>query len=315
MEFKDYYKAIGVQPTATAEEIKRAYRRLARKFHPDVSSEPDAEAQFKALGEAYEVLRDPQKRAQYDQLRAGGFRGGQDFRPPPGWRANFDAAGFEPGAGHAHDAADGFSDFFESLFGRGAARTGSRPRRGQDLRAQVSVDLETAFRGGTQRVSLMHHEVDADGKIVRRTRALEVQLPAGVSDGQQIRLSGQGEPAPENGQPGDLYLEIRLNPHRLFAVEGRNVHLALPVAPWEAGLGAQVQVPTLGGPVSLRIPAGSVSGKRLRLKGRGLPGNPSGDQYVTLQVVAPAANNAAKREVYERMQQVFDFNPRAHLES
>jgi len=317
MEFKDYYKIMGVAPEASAEEIKRAYRKLARKYHPDVSDEPDAEARFKEVGEAYEVLRDPEKRAEYDQLRAGGWRGGEEFRPPPDWDAGahgghgFGSWSFGDGGGfHADDAA-GFSDFFESLFGGGRRR---RPHKGWDLRARVEIDLETAFHGGTRRISLERPERAADGSVRRKRRSLDVRIPPGMTEGRQIRLAGKGDPGPGNAPDGDLYLEIHIKPHPLFELDGRDVHLTLPVAPWEAALGAKVEVPTLAGPVEMNVAAGAASGQRLRLKGRGLPGNPPGDQYAILKVVAPKPADDAQRALYERLRETSDFNPRAGME-
>lgn len=305
MEFKDYYDIMGVKPDAGADEIKRAYRRLARKYHPDVSDEPDAENRFKEVGEAYEVLRDPEKRAAYDQLRQGGHRPGESFRPPPDWSEGFD---FDPGEARAgFGGAEGFSDFFETLFGGGGRRT-PRSRPPRDMHATIEVDLETAHAGGSRRIRL-----DGTG-TAGRSRELDVRIPAGVTDGSQIRLAGQGEPG-STGRKGDLYLEVRLKPHRHFQVHGRDVHLALPVAPWEAALGCRIPVPTLGGRVQLTIPEGTSSGRRLRLAGRGLPGKPPGDQVVTVRVVTPAASSEDQRKAYQRLAEAFpDFNPRAALE-
>jgi len=310
MEFKDYYKIMGVEPKAGTDEIKRAYRKLARKYHPDVSSEPDAENRFKEIGEAWEVLKDPARRAEYDQLRQGGWRGGEEFQAPPGWdRGGHQGWNYGDGAG---PDAGGFSDFFETLFGGGRRRT--RPRKGADVRARVVIDLETAFSGGTRRITLEQPEQAADGSIRARKRSLDVRIPPGMTEGRQIRLAGKGDPGPGNAPAGDLYLEIHLQPHRLFEVEGRDVHLTLPIAPWEAALGATVSVPTLGGAVDLNIPAGSASGRRLRLKGRGLPGSPPGDQYVLLKIVTPKPETEQQRELYQRMRETFPFNPRAAME-
>lgn len=303
MEFKDYYELLGVKPDASADEIKSAYRRLARKYHPDVSKERNAEDRFKDLNEAFEALRDPQRRAAYDQLRVGGFRAGDQFRPPPGFR--------QPG-GFEFDMNDGggqFSDFFESLFGRARAGSAAGNKRNSrppptESRAELEVDLETVYAGGTQRVSLQ----DA-----RETRTLEVRIPKGIQTGQSIRLSGQGAIGPD-GKPGDVLLQVRVRPHRLYTVEGRNLHLSLPISPWEAALGAKVSVPTLGGAVELSIPPGSQSGRKLRLKGRGLPGPEPGDQLVQLEIRAPAATNDAEREAYAALQRQFStFDPRKDL--
>lgn len=308
MEFKDYYKTLGVSPDASQEEIRKQYRRLARKYHPDVSSEPDAEERFKEIGEAYEVLHDEEKRRTYDNVRRGGWQAGQDFRPPPGW----ESAGFEfRDFGSAGLGDSGFSEFFESLFGglHGARRRGpgfhrrARQRSaGADVRATLELDLETAVRGGKRRITV-------NGRNGSRT--LDVNIPKGVRDGQVIRLKGQG--APGAGGAGDLKLEIRLRPHRLFRVAGRDLHLDLPVTPWEAALGATVTVPTLGGEVNLKVPAGTNSGKRLRLKGRGLPGSPPGDLIVQVQVSTPPAVNREQESLYRRMAETFDYDPRAEL--
>jgi curved DNA-binding protein len=298
VEFKDYYEILGVKPDASEAEIKSAYRKLARQYHPDKNKEPGAEERFKAINEANEALRDPEKRRTYDQLRAGGYRGGEQFRPPPGWGQG---GGFDFGGGGDGD----FSDFFESLFGRagGGARGQPRPRRGRDVQAQVQIDLQTAFDGGRTRLALQ------DGGS---ERVLEVKIPAGILPGQVIRLSGQGHPGVAGAPNGDLMLEVAIRDDPRFRLEGRNVLHVLPLAPWEAALGATVPVPTLAGAVDLRIPAGSQSGRKLRLKGRGLPGNPAGDQLVELSIRAPAAGSDAQREAYEALQKQFEgYDPRA----
>lgn len=308
MEYKDYYKILGVDRNADQASIKKAYRRLARKYHPDVSKEPEAEARFKEVNEANEVLGDPEKRRTYDQLGSS-WQSGQDFRPPPGWEhfSGFSHGGPGPGGfGEAgFGAAGGFSDFFESLFGGGMRQGAGRARsgfraRGQDQEARIELDLETAYQGGRQTLQLGN-------------RKLNVNIPAGITEGQRIRLSGQGQSGLGGGPAGNLYLVAHIRPHPLYRLEGRNVILPLPVAPWEAALGAQITVPTLAGKVDLRIPARSSSGRKLRLKGRGLPGNPPGDQYVELRIETPPAETQAHRELYERMRQELPFNPRAHL--
>lgn len=293
MEFKDYYGVLGVEPSAGDAEIKTAYRRLARKFHPDVSKEAGAEDKFKAVNEAYEALRDPEKRKAYDQVRAGGYRPGDQVRPPPG--------GFRGGQGGQPDfdeifagggAGGGFSDFFESVFGRGRGGPGAGSRgaqQGGDMRAKLAIPLESVYGGGSVRVSV-------------NGRTLEVRVPKGIKPGQSIRLARQG-----NGG-GDLLLEIEYAAHPRFEVDGRNVIHALPVAPWEAALGATISVPTLGGPVELKIPADSEAGRKLRLRGRGLPGGAQGvdgDQIVELEVLAPRAHDDAQRQAYATMRDAF----------
>lgn len=305
MEFKDYYAVLGVKRDASQEEVKRAYRRLARKYHPDVSKEPQAEERFKEVQEAYEVLKDVEKRAAYDQLGRG-FRPGEEFRPPPDWASGFEFAG---GAGPGR-----FSDFFEELFGARGPFTGSRgDARGQDHHASIELDLAQAYAGGTQTIDLRHPEAGPDGRVDLRSRRLSVRIPAGVTDGQVIRLAGQGAPGVGRGGRGDLYLKVSLRPHPLLAVDGRDVTLTLPVAPWEAALGATVPVPTLGGAVELRIPAGSNAGQKLRLRGRGLPGSPPGDQFVVLKVVLPRADSPRARELFEQMRRELPFDPRAAM--
>jgi len=297
MEFKDYYDILGVKPEASDAEVKAAYRRLARKYHPDVSKESGAEEKFKAANEAYEALKDPGRRKAYDQLRAGGYRGGDEFRgPPPGWSRQ-GQGGDQPFGG------EDFSDFFESLFGermRGA-RGHAGPRRGRDIRAQVSIGIRSAYAGGPERITLR----DGGGE-----RTLEVRIPAGIAPGQQIRLAGQGHPGQGGGAAGDLILEVAFREDATFQLDGRNVLVTLPVAPWEAALGAEVPVPTLGGEVRLRIPANSDSGRKMRLRGRGWPGTPAGDQIVTLSVHVPPADTDTARELYEAMAREFDFDPR-----
>ncbi len=312
MEFKDYYEIMGVARDATQDEIKRAYRKLARKYHPDVSKETDAEHRFKALGEAYEVLKDPEKRAAYDQLGSR-WQEGQDFRPPPDWDAGFEFSGGAPGG----DSAD-FSEFFESLFGRAGFRPGERTGqgfrgRGEDHHAKILIDLEDAYHGATRTITLQVPELTGDGHVRTRDHTLKVRIPKGVRAGQQIRLGGQGAPGLGGGAAGDLYLEIELRPHALYRVEGRDVYLQLPVSPWEAALGARIAVPTLDGRVDMKIPASSQTGRKLRLKGRGLPGSPAGDQYVVLSIVTPPADTPAVRECYEKLAREASFDPRVAM--
>jgi|SRR5450432_1119145 curved DNA-binding protein len=297
MQFKDYYDILGVKPDASDAEIKSAYRKRARKFHPDVSKEPGGEEKFKAANEAYEALKDPAKRRAYDQLRASGYKPGDDFHPPPhfGEGADFNAGDF----GREGD----YSDFFESLFGRGGPRGGraAGPRRGRDVQARIEIPLQTAYGGSRERITLR----DGGGE-----RTLEVKIPAGILPGQQIRLAGQGSPGTQNAPAGDLLLEVGIRVDQRFRLDGRDIHLTLPISPWEAALGASVPVPTLGGNVELKIPAGSNSGKRMRLRGRGMPGRTPGDQFVTLEIHAPPAETDEQRKFYEQMAKTFDFDPR-----
>ncbi len=301
MQYRDYYRIMGVERTASAEEIKRAYRKLARRYHPDVSKEPKAEEHFKEIGEAYEVLRDPEKRAAYDRLGSQ-WQAEQEFTPPPGWQAAH-------GAGAHVFEGEQFSDFFESLFG-GGHRGHGRAARGADEVAHLTVTLEEAFHGATRPLRLTIPQHDARGRVTHEARTLNVRIPKGVRPGQQIRLAGQGHPGPAGA--GDLYLEIAIAPHPLYRLDGRDLYLTAPVSPWEAALGARLKVPTLAGTVELRLPEGSQSGQKLRLKGRGMPGNPPGDQYVLIEIVNPKADSEHARELYRTMARDLAFNPRAH---
>ncbi len=312
MEYKDYYKIMGVKKEATQDEIKRAYRKLARKYHPDVSKEKDAEEKFKQVGEAYEVLKDPEKRVAYDQLGAN-WKAGQDFKPPPDWDAGFEFSG----GGFTDGDASAYSDFFESLFGHDFSQARSRQQpfhaRGEDHHAKVSIDLEDAYHGATRSITLRTPKLDEQGHLTTHERTLNVRIPKGVKSGQRIRLAGQGAAGSGKGGSGDLYLQIEIKPHPLYRVEGRDIYLDLPIAPWEAALGAKVKVPTPGGVVDLKIPAGSVSRHKLRLKGRGIPGKPAGDLYVILQITLPPAESDQAKALYRKMEQELAFNPRAKL--
>ena len=312
MEFKDYYTTLGVSKNASQDEIQRAYRKLARQYHPDVNKNPGAEERFKDIGEAYEVLKDPEKRSAYDQLGTN-WKSGQDFRPPPDWDAGFEFHG-GPGAD-----AGAFSDFFESLFGRqGFSRGGADNMhrgfrmRGEDHHAKVLINVEDAYKGSKQIITLRSPEVDAKGHVQLKERGLNVQIPKGIKPGQRIRLTGQGGKG-SDGQSGDLYLEIEFKPHSLYQVEDRNVYIELPVTPWEAALGAKVKVPTPDGTVELSIPANTTSGNKLRLKGRGIPGNPPGDLYVSPRITLPPADNEKAKQLYRKMEQELAYNPRVKL--
>jgi curved DNA-binding protein len=311
MKFRNYYEILGVARDAGPDDIKRAYRRLARKYHPDVSKEPDAEARFKEMKEAYEVLKDPEKRKAYDQFGAD-WKTGREFQPPPDWDRQFSS-------GHRDFAHAGeFSDFFDALFGAGAG--GGAPfgrgfretrRRGEDVNAEITIPVEDAFHGTTRRITLEVPDLDANGRLVRGPHALDDRHPKGITAGQRIRLEKQGG-AGIGGEPrGDLYLKVEFAPHPVFRTRGRDVYVTLPVAPWEAALGRTVEAPTLGGKVDLKVPAGSSSGKTLRLKGRGLPGSPPGDQYVELRITVPGATSDSARKLYEQLEREHRLDPRA----
>lgn len=311
MEFKDYYQIMGVPRDATQDEIKRAYRKLARKFHPDVSRAPDAETCFKELGEANAVLKDLEKRAAYDRLRAN-WQSGQEFRPPPDWKSGFEFSG----DGLNGKGAEDFSDFFESLYGQGFAggRTSRQAyhARGEDRHAQITIDLADAYVGASRVITLSNLETDALGRVSMRSHQLKVTIPRGVRAGQHIRLAGQG--AHGYDKAGDLYLEVAFNPHADFRVEQRDVFFDLPLAPWEAALGTTVTVQMPDAAVELKIPANSRSGGKLRLKGRGIPGKPPGDFYAVLQIVLPPADSDAGQAIYAGMAEQFkSFSPRSRL--
>ncbi|MCP5159734.1 MAG: DnaJ domain-containing protein [Gammaproteobacteria bacterium] len=320
MQYKDYYQILGVNRDASEEVIKKAYRRLARKYHPDVSQEAGAEERFKEVAEAYEVLRDAEKRAAYNQLGSN-WQAGQEFRPPPGWQGRSGARTHTDGF-----SSRDFSDFFESLFGgMGRGRHsgfagmdgiggigGGFTSTGQDQKVALEITLEEAHHGGNRTLQLQTPEQSTDGRVLNRTRTLNVKIPAGVTNGQKIRLTGQGSANMSGGPSGDLYLEVSIKPHHFYKVRGRDISVELPLAPWEAALGCKVEVPTLGGTVTLNIPANAKNGQKLRLRGRGLPGNPPGDQLAVLRIVNPPADSEAARELFERMERELPFNPRAH---
>jgi curved DNA-binding protein len=288
MQYRDYYEILGVTRGADADEVKRAYRKLARKYHPDVSKEKNAEDKFKEVQEAYEVLRHADKRAAYDQLGRD-FRNGQQFRPPPDWSQRFGQAG-----GQRFSEMNGFSDFFSSLFGGSGFGAGG-PGHAESDAGHLDVTVEEAFAGTKRRLTLSENG---------RQRQVDVQIPAGVTEGQSLRIPGVG------GRTS-LIFRIRLRPHHLYDVVGKDVQIELPLAPWEAALGAKVAVPTLKGTVELTVPAGAQSGQKLRLRARGFPGTPSGDQIVTIKLVTPTAQTPTAKEAYERMKRDFQFDPRA----
>lgn len=308
MEFKDYYEALGVTRDATADDIKKAFRRQARKYHPDVSKEPDAEARMKDVNEAFAVLSDTEKRAAYDQLGQR-YHAGQEFRPPPDWDAGFEYSG----GGFSDAQAAGFSDFFSELFGSRMGRAAGGHHfhaRGEDHHAKVMLDLEDAYHGAARTMTLHVPRTDERGHVMLAEHTLQVQIPKGVREGQLIRLAGQGSPGMGGGPSGDLYLEIHFKPHSRYRVEGRDVYTTLPLAPWEAALGASVKTHLPDGAVEVRIPEGSQPGRKLRLKGRGIPGTPPGDLYLVMEVVLPPANNPKARALYETMARELAFNPR-----
>ncbi len=312
MEYRDYYKILGIARDAPQDEIKRAYRKLARKFHPDVSKDHDAEEKFKEVGEAYEVLSDPEKRAAYDKFGSN-WQSGQDFQPPPNWDAGFEFSGAGTGGAKPTD----FSDFFSQLFGSGQFRQGRTETfssKGEDQHARIIITLVEAWHGVKKTFTLTKPEINDQGQLINRHHSITVTIPKGVTEGQKIRLQGQGMPGLGGSAHGDLYLEISFEKNSLFRADKRNIHLTLPVTPWEAALGATVECPTLSGTVKLNIPAGSQSDRKLRLKGRGLcSASHSGDQIVTLQIVIPEAKTDKEKEVYRNMAETMPINPRQSL--
>lgn len=307
MEYQDYYQTLGVARDATADDIKKAFRKLARKYHPDVSREADAEPRMKAVNEAYAVLSDPEKRAAYDQLGSG-YQAGQEFRPPPGWDAGFEFSGH----GFSAEQARSFSDFFSEIFGHmGGMGSAGRRSQGEDHHARVLLELEDSFRGASRQIALRVPQLDERGHVALATRTLNVKIPRGVREGQVIRLAGQGAPG-RGGEPaGDLLLEVQFKPHPRLRVEGRDLHLKLPVAPWEAMLGAVVTVDLAGGAERIRIPAGAQSGRVLRVRGKGLPSQPPGDLLLEIDVRLPPADTPKAREFYADMARELAFDPRA----
>jgi curved DNA-binding protein len=309
MKYKDYYATLGVDRSAGADEIKKSYRKLARKYHPDVSKEPDAEERFKEVAEAYETLKDSEKRAAYDQL--GRYAPGQDFRPPPEWGDRF--------AGETIFEDLDLADLFAGLTGhrRAGPRGESGPAPGRDYEAAVRLSFEQAFEGAEIELDLNVVEYDEQGVPHRVPQRIKVRIPKGVTDGQQLRVPGKGGKGVNRGRDGDLYLDIQVEPHALYRVAGQDLYLDLPLAPWEAALGATIDLPTPGGTVSLKVPPGTRAGQQLRLAGRGLarPGAKPGDLYAIAQIVMPGVLDDRQRTLFRELAQTSNFNPRAHLEA
>ena len=324
MKFRDYYETLGVARSATEAEIKTAYRKLARKHHPDVNKEAGAEEQFKEIGEAYAVLKDTEKRAAYDRFGAN-WKNGQDFTPPPNWNEGFEYSdngfnGGNPGYGGGFEGDQ--SEFFESLFGRGQHRQGGRSSqsrqgmnfKGQDHHAKILIDLADAYNGAKRTISLHMPTQDPSGHVSTQERKLDVSIPKGIKAGQNLRLSGQGGPGIGEGPAGDLYLEIDFHPNPIYRIDGKDVFIDIPLAPWEAALGTTVNVPTpAGSTLELKIPAGTVAGRKMRLKGKGIPSAEPGDLYVVPTIALPPAQTDAQKEAYQQLEKAFDFNPRSHL--
>jgi curved DNA-binding protein len=319
VQFKDYYDILGVQRNATKEDIQRSYRKLARKYHPDINRDAGAEDKFKEINEAYEVLKDPQKRIRYDQLGTG-WRHGQEFRPPPGWEFQFDFGPEAQGGQQAFfwsSGTEGFSDFFETLFGRGSPpegqghRTFFRQRHGTDQEAVLRLTLEEAFRGGAKNITLQSRSLAADGSLSTREKRYEVKIPPGILPGQKIRLTGQGAQDSEGGPRGDLYLKVEIEPHPRFRIEGRNLLTELAIAPWEAALGMELKIQTFE-TVSIRVPPGTQGCQKLRLKGKGMPNakGQAGDLYVVIKIRIPKTLSPQERKLFSELSKVSSFDPR-----
>ena len=311
MEFKDYYQTLGVEKTATAEEIKKAYRKQARKYHPDVSKEPDSEARMKDVNEANEVLSDPEKRSSYDRLGSN-YKQGQDFQPPPNWDDGFEYSN-QNFSGRDSEA---FSDFFSNLF-RNQRQQGSaqntQEQKGSDRHAKISIDLKDSYLGATQTITLQTSEFDEKGRPANKEHSLNIKIPKGIKEKQIIRLAGQGATSYPGRKPGDLYLEIHFKSNAQYRIDNKDVYQTIPVTPWEAALGATIKIPTPINFVDVKIPANSNNGKKLRLKEKGIPGNPPGDLYITLEVALPEANTDEAKKIYENMAKELAFNPRQKL--
>jgi curved DNA-binding protein len=314
--YQDYYKMFGLERNATAKDIKKAYRKLARKYHPDINKEKSAEENFKKVAEAYEVLKDPEKRKLYDQLGSE-WKNGQDFKPPPEWKHQHFDSGADQGEFHN---SNGFSDFFEALF---RAKTGQQGRsndfaygswnlRGQDHEAKIDISLEEAYSGATKGISLQSFEIDAEGQVTPVTRNYQVKIPKGIDDGTRIRMTGKGGPGVNSGPPGDLFLKVNFIPHPRFKAVGHNLNMDVPITPWEAALGSTVIVRLLDGEIHLKIPAGIQSGKKMRIKGKGMPKkmNGHGDLYACITIVMPQTLTQKQMELFAELSKISDFNPR-----
>lgn len=311
MAFTDYYQVMGVSKDATQEEIKRAYRKLARKYHPDVSQESDAEQKFKAVGEAYEVLKDPEKRAQYDQF-------GNDWKyAAQAEQARKHDQAHQSAYQYSHSEAD-FAEFLNQMFGHGRQRRGgfgfdTDLNQGQDIHTRLDISLEDSYQGAEKMLQLHIPTLDANGQVSSKSKTVKVNIPKGITEGQQIRLKGQGHQAP-NGKSGDLYIEIHIQPNPHFHVEGKDILVDVPITPWEAALGSKIEIQTLGGKVSMKCPENTQNGQKMRLKGRGLPGNPDGDQIVRFHIAMPKKVSAEAKKLYEQLRDAQAYNPRRGME-
>lgn len=322
VKYKDYYEILGVSRDASTDDIKKAYRKLARKYHPDVNKTRGAEEKFKDIAEAYEVLGDPAKRRRYDSL-GHDFHNGQDFHAPPGWEDAASAFAFHRrasrGSGRRMENIGGFSEFFESLFGGGffnsqtdheESGTGPFAVHGDDREAELTISFDEAFHGATKTLALEAVEMDRYGRPQRQTRTYKVRIPPGTADGARIRLSGQGGAGMAGGAAGDLYLRVHVTPHPIFKLNGRQIEIELPVTPWEAALGGRVPVPTPSGTAHVTLPPGTAGGRMIRLRGKGLP--PDGDLMATIRIVVPHRLTDRERELFQELARISPFDPRKH---
>jgi curved DNA-binding protein len=325
LQFKDYYEVLGIPRNASEDEIRKAFKKLARKYHPDLhtNEKKEVEEKFKEINEAYEVLKDPEKREKYDRLGAN-WKNGQDFHPPPDWDVRFDF-GARPGKSregfYRGSEADGFSDFFETLFSGGFqegyqgpqnSRPFVRKQKGVDREAVIRISLEDAFRGGNKNITLQTQTPDDAGRVTTQERRYDIKIPPGILPGQRIRLGGQGGDGSGGAVRGDLYLKVEVEHHPRYRLQGRDIYFDLPVTPWEAALGAEVEIDTLAGPVTLKIPAGTHGGQKLRLKGKGMPDGKGrgGNLYAVVQVTVPKKLSEKEREIFEELRKASSFNPR-----
>ena len=326
VKFRDYYEILGVSRDASQEEIQKAYRKLARKYHPDVNADKDAEEKFKEINEAHEVLKDPDKRSKYDTLGSN-WQAGQDFTPPPGWenaQFNFGSGGQGAGFDFSRFGDTGFSDFFDILFGGGLEGFGSSGKRrpafggqnfgmgGQDHEVELSITLEEAYHGGKKRFTLQSTEPDSMGRVKKTSKNYDVSIPPGIIDGGKIRLGGQGGKGMGGGKSGDLYIRIKIAPHPVFRLKGYDLEVDVPVTPWEAALGAKIKVPTPDKTASMTLPAGTQGGQKMRLKGKGLrkKGETRGDLYAVIKMAIPKKLTAKEKELFEELAKVSTFAPR-----
>jgi len=321
MDFKDYYKILGVSKDATADQIKNEYRKLARKYHPDVNKSADAESKFKEIGEAYEVLKDPEKRKLYDQYGADWKTGKQQEEYRKQYQQQYQQQqqtdfGSNFNFGNDFEGSGEHSDFFEFLFGGGRGRTKSYQRsysqKGEDITASIQIPINDAFHGAIRRISFTVESVEPDGRVARKPKNLNVKIPQGIKNGQTIRLAGQGGAGYNGGENGDMYIKVEFEKHPYLKADGADIYMELPIAPWEVALGNTIDIPAPGGTIKMKIPAGTLLDKKLRIKGKGIPSKTPGDLYVVPKIVLPPADTEKAKKMYEDMKNL-NFNPRENF--